>query len=48
MKSPNAELLNVIKATVKCFSVGTIEEELDHLIGAEASKLCSSKTVTSQ
>jgi len=38
MKSPNAGLLNVVKATVNCFSVGTIEEEPDHLIGAEASK----------
>ena len=40
MKSPNAGLLSEVKAAVNCFSVGTIEEELDHLIGAEASKLC--------
>jgi len=48
MKSANAGLLKIIIATVNCFSVGTIEEELDHLIGAEASKLRSSKIVTSQ
>ena len=47
MELPNAWLLNVFIATVNCFSVGTIEEEVDHLIGAEASKL-HSKIVTSQ
>lgn len=35
--------MSAVKATENCFSVGAIEEELDHLICAEASKLiCSS------
>lgn len=42
MKSPNAGLVSAVKATGNCFSVGAIEEELDHLICAEASKLISS------